>query len=148
DHYHRWPEDLDLLADLGVDAYRLSIAWPRISAIAGYAQGRHAPGAREWHGALAAAHHLLLAHGLAVAALRPYGRPVGVTLNLSPVVPLSTSDADGLAACRADIVHNRLFLDPLLRGAYPDDYDAVLGSLTDRCAGGAGSDDAGLTDRA
>ena len=30
DHYHRWPEDLDLIADLGVDAYRLSIAWPRI----------------------------------------------------------------------------------------------------------------------
>ncbi|MET0425297.1 MAG: GH1 family beta-glucosidase [Actinoplanes sp.] len=30
DHYHRWAEDLDLLADLGVDAYRFSIAWPRI----------------------------------------------------------------------------------------------------------------------
>ena len=26
DHYHRWEEDLDLLADLGVGAYRLSIA--------------------------------------------------------------------------------------------------------------------------
>ncbi len=30
DHYHRWPEDLDLLAELGVDAYRLSVAWPRV----------------------------------------------------------------------------------------------------------------------
>ena len=30
DHYHRWPEDLDLLRDLGLDAYRFSIAWPRI----------------------------------------------------------------------------------------------------------------------
>src|SRR5690606_15862168 len=30
DHYHRWREDLDLLANLGVDAYRLSVAWPRI----------------------------------------------------------------------------------------------------------------------
>jgi beta-glucosidase len=29
DHYHRWPEDLDLLVELGVDAYRFSIAWPR-----------------------------------------------------------------------------------------------------------------------
>jgi len=30
DHYHRWPEDLDLLAELGVDAYRFSVAWPRV----------------------------------------------------------------------------------------------------------------------
>jgi beta-glucosidase len=30
DHYHRWPADLDLLASLGVDAYRFSIAWPRV----------------------------------------------------------------------------------------------------------------------
>lgn len=30
DHYHRWQSDVDLIADLGVDAYRLSIAWPRV----------------------------------------------------------------------------------------------------------------------
>lgn len=30
DHYHRWPEDLALIADLGVDAYRFSVAWPRV----------------------------------------------------------------------------------------------------------------------
>jgi beta-glucosidase len=30
DHYHRWPEDFDLLAQLGVNAYRFSLAWPRL----------------------------------------------------------------------------------------------------------------------
>jgi beta-glucosidase len=30
DHYHRWPEDLALLSELGVGAYRFSIAWPRV----------------------------------------------------------------------------------------------------------------------
>ncbi|GIH94480.1 GH1 family beta-glucosidase [Planobispora siamensis] len=30
DHYHRWPEDVDLLGRLGVDAYRFSVAWPRV----------------------------------------------------------------------------------------------------------------------
>lgn len=35
DHYHRWPEDLDLIRELGFDAYRFSIAWPRIEPEAG-----------------------------------------------------------------------------------------------------------------
>src|SRR6266568_1310229 len=30
DHYHRWPEDIALLAELGIDTYRFSIAWPRV----------------------------------------------------------------------------------------------------------------------
>jgi beta-glucosidase len=30
DHYHRWPQDVALMADLGVSAYRFSVAWPRV----------------------------------------------------------------------------------------------------------------------
>jgi len=30
DHYHRWPEDFDIARDMGLNAYRFSIAWPRI----------------------------------------------------------------------------------------------------------------------
>jgi beta-glucosidase len=41
DHYHRWPQDLDIARDLGVNAYRFSIAWPRI-----FASGRGKPNAR------------------------------------------------------------------------------------------------------
>ena len=32
DHYHRWPQDLDLARSLGTNAYRFSIAWPRVFA--------------------------------------------------------------------------------------------------------------------
>ncbi len=37
DHYSRWASDLDLLVELGLDAYRFSIAWPRL-----YPSGRGA----------------------------------------------------------------------------------------------------------
>lgn len=30
DHYHRWPDDIALMRQLGTNAYRLSVAWPRI----------------------------------------------------------------------------------------------------------------------
>ncbi|MBX3088720.1 MAG: beta-glucosidase [Cryobacterium sp.] len=30
DHFHRYPEDIALLKELGVDSYRLSVSWPRI----------------------------------------------------------------------------------------------------------------------
>jgi beta-glucosidase len=30
DHYHRWPEDIGIMKQLGVDAYRFSVAWPRV----------------------------------------------------------------------------------------------------------------------
>ena len=30
DHYHRMPADVSLMADLGIDTYRFSVAWPRI----------------------------------------------------------------------------------------------------------------------
>src|SRR5687767_15174980 len=30
DHYHRWPDDIQLMQGLGVTAYRFSVSWPRI----------------------------------------------------------------------------------------------------------------------
>src|SRR5471030_2925136 len=30
DHYHRWREDVALMKELGIKAYRLSISWPRV----------------------------------------------------------------------------------------------------------------------
>lgn len=104
-----------------------------MSAIAGYAEGRHAPGAREGHGALAAAHHLLVGHGLAVEALRsvrPQAR-VGITLNLSPAVPATATAADEAAANRMDLLLNRQFTDPVLGGTYPDGFERLYAGVSD-----------------
>ena len=40
DHYHRWPQDLDMAKSLGVNAYRFSIAWPRVMDEAGKPNAR------------------------------------------------------------------------------------------------------------
>jgi beta-glucosidase len=104
---------------------------PWCSAFLGYASGIHAPGRREPFAALRATHHLLLGHGLAVAALRESGTSaeVGITLNLYPVHAASGDPTDVDAARRLDGMQNRIFLDPVLRGSYPAD---VLDDLTAR----------------
>ncbi|MEV7804412.1 GH1 family beta-glucosidase [Microbispora sp. NPDC088329] len=107
---------------------------PYCSAIVGYGEGRHAPGATEGHGALAAAHHLLLGHGLAVARLREMARPgqqVGVTLNMSPTVPVTAVPQDVQAARRMDLLVNRQFTEPLFGGGYAADMAETFGRITD-----------------
>jgi beta-glucosidase len=216
DHYHRHTEDVRLLSDLGVDAYRFSVAWPRVvpggrgavntkgldfydrltddllaagiapavtlyhwdlpqaleeeggwrnrataeafaaystavaerlgdrverwitlnepycSAFVGYAEGRHAPGAEEGTGALAAAHNLLLAHGLAVRALREAGaREVGITLNLDHIDAAGDSPADLAALRRAVTLHNDTWTEPLFAGRYPLGEAETWGVLAD-----------------
>jgi beta-glucosidase len=204
DAYHRMDEDLDLLSQLGVRAYRFSIAWPRIQptgsgpvneegldyyrrlvaglhardiepvatayhwdlpqpledaggwpvretaerfadyvailgrtlgdgisrwitineplvvADHGYRVGNHAPGRTDEVAAAATTHHLLLGHGLAVAALRAETtgpHQIGITLNLTPARH-ATPEAK-LAADEIEAESNRIFLDPLTVGAYP-----------------------------
>lgn len=218
DHYHRYAEDVRLMRDLGVGAYRFSVAWPRIqphgkgpvnqagldfyrrlvdelvgagitpcltlyhwdlpqalqdaggwqvrdtaerfadyaaavhealadrvpmwitlnepfcSAFLGYADGRHAPGLREGHGALAAVHHLLVGHGLATRAMRAQRRgdeTFGITLNLNHVTPATDVPADRAAARRTELMGNRVFTEPILAGRYADDERDVWGELTD-----------------
>ncbi len=93
---------------------------PWVVANVGYRDGRHAPGIRDAAQAVAANHHLLLAHGHAVAALRSAASPaaVGITLNLAVFRPASPAAAD-LAAER-EARQNGAFLGPLFSGAYPE----------------------------
>ncbi|MEV4464264.1 GH1 family beta-glucosidase [Micromonospora echinofusca] len=207
DHYHRYADDVALMAELGLRAYRFSVAWPRIqpdgtgpvnprgldfydrltdallargidpivtlyhwdlpqalqdrggwtnretaehfatyatavhtrlgdriptwttlnepwcSSYLGYGNGVHAPGEQDAGAAFAAVHHLLLGHGLAARALRAAGaKTVGITVNPADVRAADADSAADAAAVRlVDGLHNRIFLDPLLRAAYPDD---------------------------
>jgi len=115
------------LGDLVTDWITLNEPW--CSAFLGYASGVHAPGKQLGTRAARAAHHLLLGHGRAVAAIRQEqpAATVGLTLNLYSVRPASDSAADLDAARRADGLQNRLFLEPVLAGAYPQDVLADLG---------------------
>ncbi|GAB2586247.1 GH1 family beta-glucosidase [Microlunatus antarcticus] len=216
DHYYRYAEDVELMADLGTSFYRFSFAWPRLqpdghgklnpaglafydrltnkllergitpwvtlyhwdlpqvledaggwpvrdtalrfadystqvfdalkdkvehwttlnepfcAGLLSYAAGQLAPGRNEPVAGIHAVHHLLLGHGLALQAMRTQAGPehqFGLTLNLSPVAAATDSEADADAARRIDALSNRLFLDPILKGSYPEDLVADLAPL-------------------
>jgi len=103
---------------------------PYCSSWLGYAVGVHAPGRTDEAAAVAAAHHVLLSHGLAVDVLRRESRDaqVGIVLDSWPVYPLSDDPRDVEAAWEADGFRNRFFFDPVLRGRYPDDVLERLGA--------------------
>ncbi|TDC76987.1 GH1 family beta-glucosidase [Streptomyces hainanensis] len=105
---------------------------PFCTAFVGYAIGRHAPGAREGRGALAAAHHLLVGHGLAVRVLREAGvDEVGIALNPELLLPATDSEADLGAVRRAETLHNAVWLDPLFADRYPEHEAETWGELAD-----------------
>lgn len=102
---------------------------PWCSSFLSYTAGIHAPGHYSKSEGMLAAHHLLLGHGQTVRELR--GRDaslnLGVTLNLTVADPVDAADpADADAARRIDGQFNRWFLDPIFRGAYPQDiFDEI-----------------------
>ncbi|MEU4480252.1 GH1 family beta-glucosidase [Micromonospora sp. NPDC023966] len=106
---------------------------PWCSAYLGYASGVHAPGRTEPAAALAAVHHLNLAHGLAGRRVRELAPAalLSVTLNLHVIRPASDSAADHDAVRRIDALANRAFLGPMLTGGYPADLLADTAAVTD-----------------
>ncbi len=130
---HRFAEYAALVADEldGVEHW-MTLNEPWVAAFVGHGSGRHAPGIADGATAVQVSHHLLLGHGLAVQALRAAdaGR-VGIVLNLSAVRPATDSADDRRAARLADGHQNRWFLDPVLRGADPDDVREAFGAVTD-----------------
>jgi len=96
---------------------------PWVVAHVGYRDGRHAPGIRDAAQAVAANHHLLLAHGRAVRALRSasVSGEIGITLNLTVERPVTPEAADHAAELEAR--QNGVYLDPIFRGQYPSLLD-------------------------
>jgi beta-glucosidase len=89
---------------------------PWCTAMLGYAAGVFAPGRREPERAYDAVHHLLLGHALAAEALP--GKDVGIVLNLTTVH--TEPDGDPKAADVVDAWQNRVWLDALVDGRYPE----------------------------
>jgi len=94
----------------------------------GYLHGALAPGHRNRFEAPIATHHLMRAHGAAVAAYRAQGRhEIGIVVNLEPKYPASDDPADLAATARADAYMNRQYLDAALLGRYPPELAEIFG---------------------
>ena len=95
---------------------------PFCSAFLGYEAGIHAPGIVGKEFGKKAAHHLLLAHGLAMQVLEknsPNSKN-GIVLNFTPCYPESNSLADIKATAFADDYFNQWYIKPLFDGEYPE----------------------------
>jgi len=103
-----------------IDAW-VTLTEPATVTTQGYALGTHAPGRALLFDALPTVHHQLLAHGLAVQALRAgdVRGDIGMVNSHTPVLSATDRDQDRSYADLYDLLQNRVFADPVLLGHYP-----------------------------
>ena len=125
------------LADYaGIVAHRLgdrvrtytTLNEPWCSSYLSYGATEHAPGLGLGPGAFPAVHHLNLAHGLMAQAVRA---EVGDRSDMSVTCNLQLNRGDADAVHRLDLIANRVWLDPMLRGYYPDELFAITKGICD-----------------
>ncbi len=106
---------------------------PWCYAYLGHAAGQHAPGLTDPLAAVTVAHHELLAHGLAVKAMRAERDTLqlGIVINPSNIVSEGTPSAPERQLQLIDAIHNRWWFDATLRGEYPADLLESYGALAD-----------------
>jgi beta-glucosidase len=94
---------------------------PNVHALFGHGMGEHAPRLNGLPNMLTAIHHLNLAQGRAIQALRAERADLrlGTVISLQPARPSSDSADDRRAAERFDAMWNGACLDPLMTGVYP-----------------------------
>lgn len=108
---------------------------PWCYAYLGHGAGHHAPGVRDGLAAITVAHHELLAHGVALQAMRAERDELslGIVINPTNVRSSGSPSASTDAIRRVDAIHNRWWFDAALTGAYPadiiDDFETEYGSL-------------------
>jgi beta-glucosidase len=98
----------------------------------GYQRGWMAPGRSDLRESGRVLHHLNLAHGRAVEAFRASGASgrIGPCVQLAPCYPADDSEGARQATQLADLRENRLYLDPLLRGRYPEELEGLDADFT------------------
>lgn len=95
----------------------------------GHMFGIHAPGFRDVRATARTSHHILLAHGRAMQAMRAQGmKDLGIVLITEAAQPASPAPEDAAAAQLWDGLFNRWYLDGLFKGAYPADVLAQFGA--------------------
>ncbi len=126
----RFAEHAEIVHDAlaGEVSYWITLNEPWVAAWLGYSAGIHAPGRTDDAAALAATHHQLLGHGLALDAMRDNA---GIALNLEPHEPVSDDADDERAARLAGLQMNQLFLDPLFGRGYPRELMEHYGRFVD-----------------
>lgn len=102
---------------------------PFVSASLGYRTGEHAPGRKSLPDAIAASHHLLLAHGLAMPVIRELApnSDAGIVLNFTPAFAHSEDPKDQQAFAVVDGWDNRWYVEPIAGLGYPADTAESLG---------------------
>lgn len=101
---------------------------PFCTAILGYEYGIHAPGLSSPKYGRQAAHHILLAHGLAIPVIRkncPRAQ-AGIVLNMNKSYAASSKSEDQFAALIRETLDNQFFIEPLLEARYPRLLQNVL----------------------
>ena len=99
----------------------LTMCEPMSVAHYGYVVGELAPGIRDVHAGLRATHNVLLGHGRTVEAFHASGAQgeIGIINVMADIRPASDRPEDVAAARRTHAYYHALYLDPIVRGAYP-----------------------------
>jgi beta-glucosidase len=102
---------------------------PWCVATLGHETAQFAPGLTSQRAAMQVSHHLLLAHGRAIDAMRTQTKTqLGIVLNHTPSFPARPTEADRRAARLDDGLNVRWYMDPLFMGSYPADVMQHLGA--------------------